>query len=211
MSDIRDFEFDFEAVKVYYTPDADGFKLYDIVGYDCNIPRRADGFLEKYCIFRCTTEEMLAAKETDKAIGLDIAGHSSRLAWIPKSVIFDWFPGSKRVPQGFAVKLWYGKKEAQSGGPFFFLPELDILQLDSGDHATLLGCMLEIGLTADESNTTRIIESDAETRAKVWEGIWNNMRGTYKSFDAYWQANAQDITMKKTANALWGIRSILLD
>ena len=211
MSNIRDFKFELEAVKDYYTPDKDGFKLYDLIGYDCNIPRRSDGFLEKYCIFRCTTEDMMEAKETEKAIGIDIAGDGGRLAWIPKSVIFDWFPGSRRVPQGFAVKLWFGEKEAQSGGPFFFLPDRDLLELDDGDHATLLSCLLEIGATADEANVTRLLESDTETRAEVWDGIWNKMRGTYKSFDAYWMANAKDIEMKKTANALWHIRSILVD
>ena len=128
-----------------------------------------------------------------------------------KSVIFDWFPGTKRVPCGLAVKEWFAEKEAQSGGPFFFIAYCDILDLDDGDHATLLGCLLEIGTTADEAKVTRIIDADSETRKGLWEGIWDNMRGTYKSFDDYWMANARDVQMKKTANALWHIRSILLD
>ena len=203
--------FELQAAKDFYTPDADGFKLYDLIGYNCSIPRRSDGFLEKYCIFRCSTEQLLEAKETEKAIGIDIAGDGGRLAWLPKSVIFDWFSGTKRVPQGFAIKLWFGEKEAQSGGPFFFLPDRDLLELDDGDHATLLTCMLEIGTTADAGSITRLLEADSETRAGVWEGIWKKMRGTYQSFDQYWMANAKDSEMKKTANALWIIRGILID
>ena len=211
MSNIRDFKFELQAAKDFYTRDSSGIRLFDLVGYDCNIPRRDDGFVEKYCIFRCTTDQMLEAKETEKAIGIDIADNNSRLAWIPKSVIFDWFPGSKRVPQGFAVQLWFGEKEAQSGGPFYFLPDRDLLNLDNGDHATLLSCMLEIGATADEANITSLLTADAETRAEVWKGIWKKMQRGYKSWEDYWMANAKDIKMKKTANALWHIRSILVD
>lgn len=202
--------FELQAAKDFYTPDRDGFRLYDLIGYDCSIPRRADGFLEKYCIFRCSTEQLLEATETEKAIGIKLTDYG-KPAWLPKSVIFDWFDGNKRTPQGFAVKLWFGEKEARSGGPFFFLPDRDLLELDDGDHATLLTCLLEIGATADEASVTRLLESDTETRAGVWEGIWEKMRGTYKSFDEYWMANAKDNEMKKTANALWHIRSILAD
>ena len=205
--------FELEAFKDWYQPidDQHPRSLADLCAYECSIPRRSDGFLEKYAIFRCSVEQLLEAKETEKAIGIDIAGDGARLAWIPKLVIFDWFPGTKRVPCGLAVKEWFGEKEAQSGGPFFFIAYRDILDLDDGDHATLLACMLEIGTTADEANVTRLLDADSETRKGVWEGIWNKMRGTYKTFDDYWMANARDAQMKKTANALWHIRSILLD
>ena len=202
--------FELQSAKDFYTPDDDGLRLYDLIGYDCSIPRRDDGFLEKYCIFRCSTEQLLEATETEKAVGIKLTEYG-KPAWLPKSVIFDWFPGNKRVPQGFAVKLWFGENEAQSGGPFYFLPDRELLELDAGDHATLLTCLLEIGATADEVNVTQLLESDAETRAEVWDGIWKKMQIGYKSFDDYWMKNAKNREMKKTVNALWHIRSILLD
>ena len=207
MSDINGFQFELQAVKDFYSPDAD-LTLSDLIRYDCNIPRRDDGLCEKWSVFRCSTEQLLEAIETEKAIGIKLVEHGQP-AWIPKSVIFDWFPGNKSVPQGFAVKLWYAEKEAQSGGPFFFLPDRDLLALDPGDEATLLSCLLEIGTTTDARKVRQILDADPDTRASVWDGIWNHMRGTYASFDDYWMANATDIEMKRTANALWHIRSIL--
>ena len=210
MSNITGFKFELEAVKDFYRPDTiNGERLFDLIGYDTNIPRRENGFLEKYAIFRCSVDEMMDAKETEKAIGVTIGGDC--LMWLPKSVIFDWFPGNKRVPKGFAVKLWFAEKEAQSLGPFFFLPDRDLLALDDSDHAVLLTCLLEIGATADEASVTRLLESDSETRNGVWKGIWKKMHIGYKSFDDYWMANAKDSEMKKTANALWHIRSILAE
>ena len=204
--------FELAAFKDWHQPMSEEHpkSLADLCAYDCNIPRKDDGFLEKFAIFRCSVEQMLEAKETEKAIGIDIAGHGSgRLAWIPKSVIFDWFPGTRMTPCGLAVKLWYAEKEAQSGGPFFIIPESDQLEFDGDDHAVLLKFMLQIGAIADEEKVTQLLDADKETQTKVWEGIWKEMQIGYKSFEDYWMRNRDDIKMKKTAIALWHIRAIL--
>ena len=53
MSNITGFEFELEAVKDFYRPDTiNGERLFDLIGYDTNIPRKENGFLEKYAIFR---------------------------------------------------------------------------------------------------------------------------------------------------------------
>ena len=203
--------FELEAFKDWYQPISEEHpkSLADLCAYDCSIPRRDDGFLERFAIFRCSVEQLLEAKETEKAIGIDIAGDGGRLAWIPKSVIFDWFPKRRMTPCGLAVKFWYAEKEAQSGGPFFFLPEKDVLEFDDGDHAVLLKFMLQIGLTADEKNVTQLLEADKDSQTKVWEGIWKSMQIGYASFEDYWMQNRDDVKMKKTAIALWHIRAIL--
>ena len=203
--------FELEAFKDWHQPISEEHpkSLADLCAYDCNIPRRDDGFLERFAIFRCSVEQLLEAKETEKAIGIDIAGDGVRLAWIPKSVIFDWFPKKRMTPCGLAVKLWYAEKEAQSGGPFFFMPEKHQLEFDDGDHAVLLKFMLQIGLTADEKKVSELLKADKATLTKVWEGIWKEMQVGYDSFEDYWMDNKDDLRIGKTAIALWHIRSIL--
>ena len=64
MSNITGFKFELEAVKDFYRPDTiNGERLFDLIGYDTNIPRKENGFLEKYAIFRCSVEEMMDAKD----------------------------------------------------------------------------------------------------------------------------------------------------
>lgn len=206
MSNIRNYKFELEAVKDHYT-DAGGFRLIDLIGYNTNIPKRDDGFLEKHAIFRCSVEEMMEAKETDKAIGITIGGDC--LVWIPKSVIFDWTEGTKVHPCGFVVKEWFAKKNAQSGGPYYFLPK-SLRCADYPDNEILRDCMETIGATPTEEGISRTMDADAETKKSVWEGILKSMR--ISDFDQYWTANAESIDqeVRKAANALWHIRSILL-
>ena len=65
-------------------------------------------------IFRCKGENIV--KHTEKAVCIDLGGHAS--AWIPKSVILEFWPGDKNSPSGLIIKDWFAQKDAQSGSPY---------------------------------------------------------------------------------------------
>ena len=204
--------FELKAVQEAYkeTSDEHPKSLYDLIGYDSHIPKK-NGFTVPFAIFRCSVDQMLAAKETEKAIGIDIADNPQRLAWIPKSVILEWHPGNKIIPRGFVVSKWFAENNAQSGGPYYFMPDLELINTGDSDAELLLSCLLEIGTTADREKVNAILDASDEARENVWQGIFRNIQIGYKDWDHYWSANAVDSEMKQTANALYHIRRILLD
>ena len=68
-------------------------------------------------LFRTSSDRIL--KETDKAYLISLDGSQHITTWIPKSVIIGILKQQSAArPGGFVVENWFGKKNAQSGGPF---------------------------------------------------------------------------------------------
>ena len=68
-------------------------------------------------LFRTSSDRIL--KETDKAYLVSLDGSPHITTWIPKSVIIGIVKHrSAAHPGGFLVEDWFGKKNAQSGGPY---------------------------------------------------------------------------------------------
>ena len=65
-------------------------------------------------LFRCEGEAIV--KTTEKAVCVDLGGEAT--AWIPKSVIWEFWPGQKNSPSGLIIKDWFARKDAQSGSPY---------------------------------------------------------------------------------------------
>lgn len=164
-----------------------------------------------FAIFRCTVDQMMSVKETEKAIGIDIRGDRI-LHWLPKSVILDWVHGKDTLPTGFAVKRWFADKEAYTLGPFWFRP----FDPNNPDHAhdakTLLQDLKTAGAKADEATVERILSLERSGRRKIWKQLWDHIRGTYRNFDDYYvdnTARAHSTEHKETAKALARIRIVL--
>ena len=117
--------------------------------------------------------------------------------------------------------MWVGgsqnglrKKKHNLVGLSSLLLIADILDLDDGDHAHVVGLSSRNrSQQPDDAKVTRIIDADSETRKGLCEGIWDNMRDVSTSFDANRMANrVRHADRRITAfNALWHIRSIPLD
>ena len=68
-------------------------------------------------LFRTGSDRIL--KETEKAYLVSLDGSPHITTWIPKSVIIGVVKHrSATHPGGFLVEDWFGRKNAQSGGPF---------------------------------------------------------------------------------------------
>lgn len=104
-----------ESLEAWFVPDATGERLGDSVSWECKEPLDPENWL-----FRCKYTDILRA--TEKAFQIDLGGNAT--CWIPKSVVRDFFPGTRRTPSGFLIEYYFAEKDAQSGSPYCKINQL---------------------------------------------------------------------------------------